>query len=146
MSNLLVLCLYLALFPWYSNRAASAGAPVFVEVQNLRHERGQVAILLFDNPNGFPKSPERALRNWKFPLGKDRRFALGNIPEGRYALSVIHDENANARLDANAFGIPQEPYGFSNNPKALLGPPDFQEAAFELQGKTLDLRVKMIHR
>jgi uncharacterized protein (DUF2141 family) len=145
MCNLLSLWFYIAVYPWFVEYTEPVGVPVFVEVQDLRHERGQLAILLFDDPNGFPKSPERAVRNWKFPLGKGRRFELGNIPKGRYALSVIHDENANARLDANPFGIPREPYGFSNNPKAVLGPPDFHEAAFELQGKALDLRVKMIH-
>jgi uncharacterized protein (DUF2141 family) len=145
MCNLLLRCLYIALFPCLTDGAEPAAAPLSVEVQNLRHERGQIAILLFDNPDGFPKSPERAVRNWKFPLGKGRRFELGNLPEGRYALSVIHDENANARLDANPFGIPQEPYGFSNNPKAIFGPPGFQEAAFELRGRALDLQVKMVH-
>ena len=145
MCNLLVPCLYISLLPCLTDSAEPASAPLSVEVQNLRHERGQIAILLFDNPDGFPKSPERAVRNWKFPLGKGRRFELGNLPEGRYALSVIHDENANARLDANPFGIPQEPYGFSNNPKAVFGPPDFQEAAFELRGRPLGLQVKMVH-
>ena len=48
------------------------------------------------------------------------------------AISAYHDENENARLDKNAFGIPTERYGFSKNPKRGYGPPKFGETGIEL--------------
>ena len=60
------------------------------------------------------------------------RFAA--VPPGRYALSMYQDVNGNGELDSNFFAIPNEPYGFSNNPKIVFGPPTFEEASFELVG------------
>jgi len=37
-------------------------------------------------------------------------------------------------MDNNFFGVPKEQYGFSNNARALFGPPDFENAAFVLKG------------
>ncbi len=53
-----------------------------------------------------------------------------NIPAGRYAISIFHDQNSNGKLDSNLFRIPKEPYGFSNNPSTTFGPPDFERASF----------------
>jgi uncharacterized protein (DUF2141 family) len=37
-------------------------------------------------------------------------------------------------MDNNFFGIPKEQYGFSNNARALFGPPNFEDASFVLNG------------
>jgi uncharacterized protein (DUF2141 family) len=42
---------------------------------------------------------------------------------GRYGGVSIHDENSNMKLDRNFFGISEEGFGFSNNPRAMLSAP-----------------------
>jgi uncharacterized protein (DUF2141 family) len=44
-------------------------------------------------------------------------------------------------LDKNFFGVPKEGYGFSNNARGLLGPPDFDDVVFLLdqENKTTSL-------
>ncbi|NOX33623.1 MAG: DUF2141 domain-containing protein [Deltaproteobacteria bacterium] len=54
------------------------------------------------------------------------------LPYGEYALKVFHDENGNNELDTRIFGIPTERYGFSNNARGTLGPPEYEEAVFKL--------------
>lgn len=56
------------------------------------------------------------------------------VPDGEYAVKVFHDLNDNGRMDTNLFGIPKEPYGFSNNAMGTLGPPSFEEAKFLVRG------------
>ena len=56
-----------------------------------------------------------------------------NLTSGSYAVSVIHDENANNTLDTNWIGIPKEGYGFSGNKMGLAGPPSFNDAEVTLQ-------------
>ena len=56
---------------------------------------------------------------------------LNGLAEGNYALSVIHDENGNGRLD-RSLGIPREGFGFSRNPRIRMGPPSFDEVRFAL--------------
>jgi len=39
------------------------------------------------------------------------------------------------------FGAPQEAFGFSNNVRGTLGPPDFEEAAFTLESDSLSMTI-----
>jgi uncharacterized protein (DUF2141 family) len=45
-------------------------------------------------------------------------------------------------MDTKLFGIPKEPYGFSNNAKGFMGPPSFEDAKFVLDhDKTIFIEV-----
>jgi len=46
----------------------------------------------------------------------------------------MHDLNGNGELDTNFVGLPQEPYGFSNNATANFGPPKWNDIRFQLDG------------
>lgn len=63
-------------------------------------------------------------------------FTFEDMPMGRYAIQVFHDENGNGDLDTGAFGIPNERYGFSNNAVANFGPPALEERLFTLGANT----------
>jgi Uncharacterized protein conserved in bacteria len=85
---------------------------------------GQVWIQVFDDAAAFAerKNPVAALI---LPPGKEA--TLWALPAGRYAVAAFQDGNGNGRLDANLFGQPVEPYGFSHG----AGPGDFAAAAVE---------------
>ena len=71
---------------------------------------------------------------------KEKRATIifKNIDAGEYAVSFIHDENKNNKMDTNFFGIPKEDYGCSNNAKNFLGPPKYEDAKFMLsENKTI---------
>jgi uncharacterized protein (DUF2141 family) len=100
-------------------------------------------LALYQNAKGFnqPKSawakqtfdlPEQGPVIWKVELedAPESQTFLGSPT--RWAVSAHHDQNNNDQLDKNAFGIPTEPYGFSNNPKRGFGPPKFDEACFSI--------------
>src|SRR5437764_9308992 len=103
-----------------------------VEVRNARSDQGTVAGAVFVEANwrGTPLQGERQ------PAGAKVVFVYRNLPAGRYAVSVFHDENGNGKLDTNVVGMPTEPYGFSRDARALMGPPSFADAAFDLQADT----------
>jgi uncharacterized protein (DUF2141 family) len=56
---------------------------------------------------------------------------LAGLVPGRYAIAVYVDENGNGRLDRGMFGIPSEPYGFSNG-GGQFGPPPFDKASIDV--------------
>lgn len=66
-----------------------------------------------------------------------------DLPYGEYAIKIFHDENDNEELDIGWTG-PEERYGFSNDARALMGPPDWDEAKFTLgePEKTISIEVK----
>ena len=56
---------------------------------------------------------------------------------------VFHDLNGNQNFDRGLFGLPAEPYGFSNTPVNKLRPPDFGSASFEFSGRDLSIEVTL---
>ena len=63
-------------------------------------------------------------------------LVLRDAPPGRYGVSVMHDRNANGKLDSNIVGIPTQPYGASRDARGRMGPPAFEDAAVDVQGDT----------
>ena len=47
--------------------------------------------------------------------------------------------------DKNAWGVPTEPYGFSNNAEGFLGPPSFADAAILLDGSDTSITIAFIY-
>jgi uncharacterized protein (DUF2141 family) len=104
-------------------------------------------VNLFDAARGFPSRTERAVQTRILDAGDDAPVArFENLPYGTYAVSVVHDENSNDKLDTGLLGVPTEGYGASNNPEPGLGPPDFSESAFELRQPVRRVEVALTYR
>jgi len=114
-----------------------------VEVHGFQNLSGRCRLALYQNAKGFnqPKSawakqtldlPEQGPVIWKVELEDAPESQKLLDSPTRWAVSAHHDQNNNDQLDKNAFGIPTEPYGFSNNPKRGFGPPKFDEACFSI--------------
>jgi uncharacterized protein (DUF2141 family) len=56
-------------------------------------------------------------------------FVIDNLPYSTYSLAVFQDNNLDGILNTNFFGIPKEPYGFSQNFKPKLSAPDFEDCS-----------------
>jgi uncharacterized protein (DUF2141 family) len=113
---------------------AAADTSLGVSVTGLRNKKGNVLVCLTANSKAFPdcsKDPNAQKRTVKATAAGSISF--GEVAPGTYALSLIHDENANGKLDTS-LAIPNEGFGFSRNPKITFGPPKFKSAAFTLNG------------
>lgn len=119
-----------------------------VQVAGVRNSKGQIAIALFHEGEGFPGDKSRAFRTLQVridPQTLRAQVALNDLPPGVYAVSVFHDENLNGQLDKNVFGIPKEGYGASNNPKRSMGPPKFAEAKFQLDQPEKVIEISLLY-
>ena len=125
--------------------AQSSCPGIHVKVLNIRNSTGTVDCALFDSPVGFPiDALHSAMNVMVIKIRKtEARCDFEDIPPGTYAITVIHDENMDGKLDTNWLGIPKEGYGFSNDVKALLGGPSFSAASFQYNGGTLDLTISL---
>ena len=54
------------------------------------------------------------------------------LEPGTYGVKLFHDVDGDGELARGNFGIPTEPYGFSNDAPVRFGPPSFGDAAFAL--------------
>lgn len=130
---------------WAVGTARASCAGIHVTILNIRNSLGTVDCALFNSPSGFPADTLRSalrLSAMKVP-DRNAHCDFTDLPAGRYALVVLHDENMNGRIDYNWLGIPREGYGFSNDVHGKLGAPSFERAAFVYDGKTLDLTVTL---
>ncbi len=113
-----------------------------VEISEIREINGQILIGLYDNADIFPIIGKAYKGVFLKVEEKAIKYTFSDIPNGAYAIAVVHDINNNGKLDKNLFGIPIEGYGFSNNATATFGAPSFDKAEFHLNG-TYTAKIKM---
>ncbi len=118
---------------------------IHVKILNIRNSTGAIACALFKSPEGFPKEFLHFATNIMIIKIKDSQASchFADIPPGKYAMVVIHDENMNGELDTNNLGIPKEGFGFSNKAKALLRAPSFSAASFQYNGRNIDMTMSL---
>ncbi|MFK8001724.1 MAG: DUF2141 domain-containing protein [Polyangiales bacterium] len=102
-------------------------------IQGVRNSDGQVACALFSSADGFPSEQDKAIHGKVLSAKAGTiEFEFEGVPHGQYAISVLHDENNNGRLDTNILGMPREGYGVSGNAFRRFGPPRYPEALIDL--------------
>jgi uncharacterized protein (DUF2141 family) len=125
----------------------AGGAPEPATVQlvltGLRSSAGEVRVCLWREAQSFPHCGKgQNVRMLAAPAAAEVRLAFRDLEPGSYAVSVIHDENGNRRLDRSVVGIPTEGVGFSHNPRVTFGPPPFDKARFDV-GREPTQTIKM---
>lgn len=116
---------------------------VSASVGGLRSTKGQIFACLTARADAFPNcESDPDARRLIVPAGVTVVLDFGKVSEGRYAISVVHDENGNGKLDTRLM-IPREGYGFSHDAPVRLGPPRFDKAAFSVSGADVRLAVRM---
>ena len=123
--------------------AAAPGGEISLTVTGLRSAKGQVLICLTREAEHFPDcSGSPAARTAIVPAARAEASFAG-LPQGRYAISVLHDENGNGRADKTLGLIPREGFGFSRDAPVRMGPPKFEAAAFVLDDGDVTQTVRM---
>lgn len=99
-------------------------------VMGLTAKTSSVYVAVFESEAGFPKSELSSKTTVVSATEGQVRFSL-ELPRNQpVAIAVFQDLDGNGTLSKNQIGIPTEPYGFSNNARAILGPPSFGQAVF----------------
>ncbi|MBN7812739.1 DUF2141 domain-containing protein [Algoriphagus sp. H41] len=115
-----------------------------VQIGETRSDRGKILVLVFDQEEGFPDQVDKAFRKFALsPQNGKAELTLSNLPPGKYAFTVLHDEDGDEKMATNFLGIPTEKYGFSNNPRIYFSPPSFESAAVALDGKPKTIQIKL---
>jgi uncharacterized protein (DUF2141 family) len=123
--------------------AAPSTATLEVNIYGLRSMKGNVLVCVTANPRFFPdcsKDPKSFRAN--VPARDSAQVSFSGITQGTYAVALVHDENANSKMDMAIF-LPKEGFGFSRNPVVMAGPPKFSSAAFAVDIADVSQRVKM---
>jgi uncharacterized protein (DUF2141 family) len=116
-----------------------------VKVQNLNQKQGIVHARLCRDTDDFLGDKFKELASKISPSG-EAEMVFNNIPTGKYVVWLYQDTDNSGDLTINVFGIPTEPFGFSNNPRIKIGPPAFSEASFDVKNDvTLTINLRKLN-
>src|SRR6202790_2032764 len=126
----------------FAQKPAPAENVIHVEINGLRSDKGQMLCALFSSAEAFPTKADKAVARLTAKIAERQAVCdFTGVAPGTYAVSVVHDENSNGKLDRNLIGIPREGVGASNDAKGHMGPPKFSAASFQFAGGRLDLKI-----
>jgi len=110
--------------------APSSAGTLVVRFEGIENPSGQILLSLFDNQaahdgNGTPA------RVAAIPIdGQTALARFEGLAPGPYAIKAFHDIDGDGNMRTNPFGLPLEPFAFSNNARAEGGPARWDATRF----------------
>ena len=95
---------------------------------DLGQPTGYVMVALYDSQAAFDGSGEPVRVGRLDASGADRSVVFEDLPAGDYAIKAFHDVDGDGRMATNPFGMPTEPFAFSNNAVGNMGPARWDRA------------------
>jgi uncharacterized protein (DUF2141 family) len=111
--------------------SAQASASLTLAFAGIERPTGAIMIALFDSEEGWRTN--RPVRTAMVPVGgATAETLIEGLAPGRYGVKLFHDVDGDHRMGTNPFGMPTEPFAFSNNAHGSMGPATWADAAFDL--------------
>lgn len=114
---------------------ANAATPVRLHLESSAVDAAPVRLAVYASSEAF--RDEKPFRGFVQSLQGGRADVEITVPApGSYVFAAFHDLNDNGKLDRNFFGIPTEPYGFTESPASKWRAPSFDEVATRVTDAT----------
>ena len=126
-----------------------------LNISNIEKLEGTLKISLTDKAEGFPGNTDNAIREEIVAVDKNEmQVTFFNLEQGEYAVSLFHDVNDDGKLNLRRLGIgrirfgpqilPDEPIGFSNNPR-IRSKPKYEDCKFKMSGnRTFEIQLQKL--
>ena len=121
---------------------AAEDAPLTIEVRGVEDRGGRLYVGVQTEAQ-FLQEDGVAGRIFDDPDAGSLRVSFP-LPEGRYAVSVWHDDDADGEFDRAENGMPLDGWAMSND-AGRRGPPSFDDAAVELRRGGAETSATMIY-
>lgn len=120
--------------------ADPAKARLTITVTDIKEHRGALMIAVFDEA-GY--GPDKAAAGLAVPVTGETASATVDLAPGRYGIKMFHDVDGDGKMGTNPFGMPIEPFAFSNNAPAQFGPATWAAAAFTVEAPATTHTIKL---
>ena len=110
--------------------AVEAKATLTVAFTGLASPTGTILLSVFDSEAAFDTGGKPVRQAMIQANGATIETVLAGLRAGRYAIKAFHDLDGDMTMATNPFGMPTEPFAFSNNAVANMGPAKWADAAF----------------
>ena len=110
-----------------STAPVAMASDLTVNVEGISQAQGTIMLGLFDEAT---YSGDGAVAGANLKVDGDRvSVTFDNLAPGEYAVQLYHDVNDDGEMNTNPFGMPTEPFAFSNDAKGRFGPAKFTVSA-----------------
>lgn len=117
---------------------------LYVNVENIKSARGLIAVTLYADDSSRFLARRGSLYVGRVAARAPATRVCIHLPStGTYALAVYHDVDGNRRFNRSGLGMPDEPFGFSNNPRVLFGIPAFRSVRLNVPRTGMQTRVRL---
>jgi uncharacterized protein (DUF2141 family) len=117
---------------------------LFVNVQGVRSGQGLIAVTLYADDSKKFLAKHGSLYVGRVPARQGATRVCIYVPKpGIYGIAVYHDADGNHHLNRTALGMPQEAYGFSNNPSTFFGIPRFSSVRIPVRGPEAEISIRL---
>ncbi|CAN5362153.1 hypothetical protein BH10PSE2_BH10PSE2_03220 [soil metagenome] len=98
-------------------------------------QTGNVMVALFGSEDAYAGHGAPVAQTM-VNVAAGQHVATFTVPAGDYAMKAFHDVDGDGKMGTNPFGMPTEPYAFSNNAHGNMGPATWTQAHFTVAGPT----------
>jgi len=121
-------------------KKTDANIPFIVEIRNVTVNGGLIIFGYYSSQEAFSnQSPD-----WSTTIEPTNETILYkiNVPAGEYLIGIHQDSNGNGVMDYALFGIPKEPYGFSNMKGKKPG--NFNQLKFKVNNSNEKIIIPLV--
>lgn len=119
-------------------------SPVKITISNIRNNNGSLRLGIFKTQEEFEnEKPFKRISIPKTDLNNNSLSTLIQLPDGTYGISILDDENNNAKMDYNMVRMPKEGFGFSNYYHTGFSKPKLKQFVFTVSKGSIQIHCKM---
>lgn len=113
--------------------AQNTGDSLTVNFSGIEEKQGAILGVLVDSEAAYDgkAAPLRPLM-----VSADKAEVatmIDGLAPGTYAIKLFHDVDGDGKMGTNPYGMPVEPFAFSNNAQGNMGPAKWADAKFEVK-------------
>ena len=120
-----------------------AAQSLTITLENVKESSGTIMLQLMHGEAEFKGEAAAFASYLQRAQQGTMTFQSNNLPNGEYAVRIMHDLNGNGELDTNFVGMPTEPWAMSNNARGHFGPPTWKQVKFTVSGESVSQTIKL---
>lgn len=127
-------CLFITTIFSLSSQISADRYTLSVVIRGIRNNNGQLIVALFNEESKWlDNNKAYRIQTLAAPAPGFVVVEFNDLPADNYAVSIIHDENENGKMDM--WWLPPSPNegtAVSNNVMPGFGPPSYQDSLIEI--------------
>ena len=117
--------------------ATPAASTLAVHFTGIATPTGAVLLSVFSSEAAFDTGGKPVASAMARVTGTTADTSFPGLAPGRYAIKAFHDVDGDGKMATTLFGMPTEPYAFSNDAVGNAGPANWAAASFDVGAKAL---------